>query len=82
MATNEQRKELRVLVEDTLAELSVPVDGLREDGPLEELGIDSLDVVEASQAVAVHFGVMVVPEDFEGVKTYGDVLRVLEGKLE
>ena len=45
----------------------------------QDLGADSLDLVEITMAVEEEFGVDISDEDAEGWKTPGDIIRYLEG---
>ena len=73
--------ELRAVVEETLEQLGIEPETLADDKGLDELDIDSLDIVEVSQVVSQRFQVKLEAEDFEGVATYGDVVGVLEKKV-
>lgn len=49
----------------------------------DDLGADSLDIVELSMALEEEFGVEEMGEDdLAGVKTVGDLVRYLQGKVE
>lgn len=54
----------------------VPEARLRED-----LGIDSLEVVDVVVLVEQEFGLKMKPEDFKGIKTYGDFCEFILGKV-
>jgi acyl carrier protein len=47
---------------------------------LESLGLDSLDVVELSQAVKKKTGIAVKPKDFVDAVTIGDAVAVVCGR--
>lgn len=44
----------------------------------EDLGADSLDVVDLIMSIEDEFGVEVPDEDIEGIKTVGDVVNYIE----
>lgn len=46
----------------------------------EDLGADSLDLVELIMAMEEEFGVEIPDEDAEKIKTVGDALAYVEGK--
>ena len=47
---------------------------------IEDLGADSLDIVELVMAFAEEFGVEVPDEDAEKLQTVGDVIKYIEEK--
>lgn len=48
---------------------------------IEDLGADSLDVVELVMAAEEYFGIKIEDEDIAGLKTIGDAVSYLENKL-
>lgn len=70
-------ERFRERIAEALAEFGVDRDQLSADATLEELDIDSLDLFELSEVLKREFGIEVDPEDFEGVKTFGDAEAVL-----
>ena len=63
--------------------LDVEEDQLRMDaGLVEDLGADSLDLVEITMGMEDEFGVTVADERADGIKTVGDVLEALVELLE
>lgn len=49
----------------------------------DDLGADSLDIVEMSMALEEEFGVEEMAEDdLAGIKTVGDLVRYLQGRIE
>lgn len=70
---------------DLLAEqFSVESDSITMDTAFEnDLGADSLDLVELSMALEEEFGVEeMAEEDAAAIKTVGDLVRYLQGKIE
>jgi acyl carrier protein len=54
-------------------QLGRPADGLAESHALEDLGCDSLDIVEIAMRLEEHFDI-VIPDDFgESARTIGEV---------
>ncbi len=49
---------------------------------LDDLGADSLDVVELVMAVEAEFGIAVPDEDVENIRTIGDIVRYVGSKVE
>ncbi len=47
---------------------------------LDDLGADSLDVVELVMAIEEEFGIEVPDEDVENIRTIGDIVSYLGGR--
>jgi acyl carrier protein len=76
MALFEQVKEIIV------QELSVPEEKVKESSTFEsDLRADSLDVVELVMELEEKFEIEIPEEDFEQIRTVGDLVRYIEGKL-
>lgn len=61
--------------------LRVPLSKITEDANfLEDLGADSLDVIELIMAIEDTFGIEVPDEDIEKVITVGDAVRYIKKK--
>ena len=64
-------------------QFSVDVDSITMDTSFEDLGADSLDIVELTMAVEEEFGLENMDEDdLSGVATVADLVRYLKSKLE
>lgn len=48
----------------------------------EDLGADSLDVVDLVMSIEESFDVEIPDEDVEGIKTVGDIVKYIESKVE
>lgn len=70
-----QEKLTQILVEEFEIEeqLIIPEADLRED-----IGIDSLDVVDMVVVINEEFGIKLQAQDFKGVKTFGQLVELLE----
>lgn len=55
---------------------------LREDTLLDELGADSLDVVEVVMAIEDKYDIEIPDEDAENVRSVGDVVKVISEMIE
>jgi acyl carrier protein len=64
-------------IERALAAFDVDTTKLAPDAGLEDLDIDSLDIVELSQILHDDFEIDIKPQDFQGSTTYGDALAVV-----
>lgn len=71
------RETLEARIERALAAFDVDTTKLAPDAVLEELDIDSLDIVELSQILHDDYGLDIKPQDFQGVETYGDALATV-----
>lgn len=48
---------------------------------IEDLGADSLDVVDLVMSLEEEFDVEIPDEDVENMKTVGDIVKYIEGKM-
>lgn len=76
MAKEEIFDKLKELVVDQLGveEDEVTMEATMQD----ELGADSLDLVDLVMSVEEEFGVKVADEDLENIKTVGDIVNYIE----
>ena len=58
-----------------------PTEVLPEAKFIDDLGADSLDIVELLMAVEDQFGIEVPDEDAEGMQTVGDIIRYIEERM-
>ena len=64
-------------------QFGVDVDSITMDTSFEDLGADSLDIVEMTMAVEEEFGLEDMDEeDMSGISTVADLVRYLKSKLE
>ena len=64
-------------------QFGVDVDSMPMDTSFEDLGADSLDIVEMTMAVEEEFGLEDMDEeDLSGISTVADLVRYLKSKLE
>lgn len=75
--------DLEQRVKEIIADqLGVEVDKLNANARfVEDLGADSLDVVELVMAFEEEFGIEIPDEDAEKIRTVGDVLEYLKEKV-
>ncbi|ADQ14974.1 acyl carrier protein [Halanaerobium hydrogeniformans] len=70
------------IIEIVAEELAVDKDEITEDSSfIEDLGADSLDVVELVMAFEEEFDVEIPDEDAENIRTVGDAVNYLEEVL-
>ena len=82
--TTSPRPEPRPLEEvvfESIEMFGAERDEISLDSRLQDLQIDSLDVVELGQIIEEEYGVRLVLEKFRGVETVGDALEVIRSQL-
>lgn len=76
MAKEEIFDKLKELVVD---QLGVEEDEITMEATMQDdLGADSLDLVDLVMSVEEEFGVKVADEDLENIKTVGDIVNYIE----
>ena len=70
-------------IKEVLAkQLRIPKDDIKDDASImEELGADSLDVVEMLMALEAKFNIIIPDEDVTSLKTVKDIALYLEQKV-
>lgn len=66
---------------DAIAQIGPDRSEIRRESTLEDLDIDSLDLVEIAQIVQETWGVELDPQDFVDVKTVGDALDAISARV-
>jgi acyl carrier protein len=80
VATDDLYQEFSALLQ---SEFSIPESKISMDALLvDELGLDSLDLVSASLAIEDRWGIRMEDEDLAEVKTVRDALSWMEARLE
>jgi acyl carrier protein len=74
-----EREELLEKVKAVIVEqLNVEEDDVTEDASFfDDLGADSLDIVELVMALEEEFGISIPDEQAEGIKTVGDAVNYI-----
>lgn len=74
-----EREELLEKVKAVIVEqLNVEEDDVTEDASfVDDLGADSLDIVELVMALEEEFGISIPDEEAESIKTVGDAARFI-----
>ena len=79
MDINEIQEKVNAFLVD---ELEIDESKIEDDARLkEDLGIDSLEVVDVIVLVDQEFGFKMRPEDFKELKTYGQFCQYIAGRL-
>lgn len=75
-----EREELMEKVKGVIVEqLNVEEDDVIEDASfIDDLGADSLDIVELVMALEEEFGISIPDEEAENIKTVGDAVSYIE----
>jgi acyl carrier protein len=76
--------DLETRIKEIIADqLGVEIEKLREDANfVQDLGADSLDVVELVMAFEEEFGIEIPDEDAEKIRTVGDVIKYLKERVQ
>jgi acyl carrier protein len=80
MPTQVTTDNVEKTIYDGLVELGTERDQLSREASLEDLDIDSLDLVELAQIVEDEFGVELRGDDVKDVKTVGEVIDLVVAK--
>jgi acyl carrier protein len=76
--------DLETRVKEIIADqLGVEIEKIRDDANfVQDLGADSLDVVELVMAFEEEFGIEIPDEDAEKIRTVGDVIKYLKERVQ
>ena len=80
MPTQVSPENVEKTIFDGLVELGTERDQLQRDASLEDLDVDSLDLVELAQIVEDQYGVELKGDDVKDVKTVGEVIDLVVAK--
>ncbi|MGD9737700.1 MAG: phosphopantetheine-binding protein [Solirubrobacterales bacterium] len=80
MPTQVSPENVEKTIFDGLVELGTERDQLKRDASLEDLDVDSLDLVELAQIVEDEYGVELKGDDVKDVKTVGEVIDLVVAK--
>jgi acyl carrier protein len=80
MATQVSTENVEQTIYDGLVELGTERDRLSREASLEDLDIDSLDLVELAQIVEDEYGVELRGDDVKDVRTVGEVIDLVVAK--
>ncbi|MFI1968459.1 hypothetical protein BLA24_04455 [Streptomyces cinnamoneus] len=76
MSDTLDREAVETYVTDALVELGVDRSAIVPDASIDDLEVDSLDMVELSQSLRKDLRIPVKPKDFDEVETLGQLLKV------
>jgi acyl carrier protein len=73
---------IEAFVIDQITAMGVETATISPDATLTAMGLDSLDVVELSQAVKKHFLIQITPKDFENATTLSEAVTVIRERAD
>ena len=74
-------QQIEQTIYTALEQFGADPSALRRDASLEELDVDSLDLVELAQVIEDEYKVEVASQDVQNVKTVGDVIDLVASRL-
>lgn len=80
MATTHTMQDIESVVFSGLESFGADAQAISRNATLEQLDIDSLDMVELGQLIHEELGISLAPKDFEGVTTVGGALSIIESR--
>ena len=75
------REALEARITEALVEFGAERDDIDAEATLEQLDVDSLDLVELAQIVEDEYGVELREADMERMKTVGDAAEMVHARL-
>jgi len=82
MATITTPQDIETTVIENLVSFGADSDAVTRDATLEEIDVDSLDLVELTQVVEETYGIDLDGADFKKIKTVGDVVDLVVTRVE
>jgi acyl carrier protein len=81
MATTATPQSIEEKVTESLVDFGADADAVNRDATLEDIDIDSLDLVELTQVVEETYDIDLEGSDFKNIKTVGDVVDLIVAKV-
>lgn len=81
MATTATPQSIEETVTESLVSFGADADAVTRDATLEDIDIDSLDLVELTQVVEETYDIDLEGSDFKNIKTVGDVVDLVVAKV-
>ncbi|HEY0345388.1 MAG TPA: phosphopantetheine-binding protein [Solirubrobacteraceae bacterium] len=81
MATTATPQSVEETVTESLVNFGADADAVNRDATLEDIDIDSLDLVELTQVVEEKYDIDLEGSDFKNIKTVGDVVDLIVAKV-
>jgi acyl carrier protein len=80
-STEATAQSIEEMLFDAIANIGPDRSDIKREATLEDLDLDSLDLVEIAQLVQETWGVELDPQDFADVRTVGDALDVVVARV-
>jgi acyl carrier protein len=81
MSTTVTKEQVEERVREALIEFGAEPEKIDRDAEFEALDVDSLDLVELAQIAEDEWGVQIKGEDMEGIKTVGQSVDLVAGRM-
>jgi acyl carrier protein len=81
MSTTVTKEQVEERITEALVEFGAEPDKINRDAEFEALEVDSLDLVELAQISEDEWGVQIKGEDMEGIKTVGQAVDLVTGRM-
>jgi acyl carrier protein len=82
MATTTTPQDIESTVIENLVSFGADPDAVSREATLEDIDIDSLDLVELTQVVEETYGIDLEGSDFKQIKTVGDVVDLIVDRVQ
>jgi acyl carrier protein len=81
MSTTVTKEQVEERVREALIEFGAEPDKIECDAEFEKLDVDSLDLVELAQIAEDEWAVQIKGEDMENIKTVGQAVDLVAGRI-
>jgi len=81
MSTTVTKEQVEERITEALIEFGAEPEKINRDAEFEALDVDSLDLVELAQIAEDEWGVQIKGEDMEGIKTVGQAVDLVAGRM-
>lgn len=81
MASNQIVDQVEERVREILGSLGADLSDVTRETRLEDMDVDSLDLIELAQIMEDEHKLALTADDFEGVQTFGDTLDVVAKRM-
>ncbi len=82
MATTTTPQDIETTVIENLVSFGAEPDAVTREATLDDIDVDSLDLVELTQVVEEAYDIDLDGADFKSIKTVGDVIDLIVGRVE
>ncbi len=82
MATTTTPQDIETTITENLVQFGADADAVTRDATLEEIDVDSLDLVELTQVIEETYGIDLENADFKSVKSVGDVIDLVVARVQ